>query len=116
MRVMLGLIVGCCLVPSALAAPPLTFDRDVKPIMQRHCVECHAGWFPASGLRLDTREHVLAGGSQGKAVIAGQPDKGWLVNMIVPVAGNPSKMPPGPPQLSGEEIATIKQWIRDGAR
>jgi uncharacterized membrane protein len=98
------------------AAPPVSFERQIQPILQRHCVECHSGWFPASGLRLDTRARVLEGGKQGRAVIPGEPDKGWLVNMIQPVAGNPSRMPPGPSQLSGDEIALIKQWIREGAR
>lgn len=97
------------------AAPAVTFDQ-IKPILKRHCVECHSGWFPASGLGLESREDLLAGGKQGKAVIPGQPDKGWLINMVTPIAGNPSRMPPGPQQLSPKEIGLIKQWIASGAR
>ncbi|WP_210395507.1 c-type cytochrome domain-containing protein [Motiliproteus sediminis] len=110
------LTVATLLMPAAHAGQAPTFDNAIKPIMEKHCVSCHSGWFPKSGLRLDTRENILEGGKQGRAVIPGKPEKGWLVNMIQPQGGNPSKMPPGPVQLTPQEITTIKRWIAAGAR
>lgn len=115
MRILLAMA-AAVIATSGHAGPAPTFDSAIKPIMEKHCVSCHSGWFPKSGLRLDTRENVLEGGKQGRAVIPGKPTKGWLVNMIQPQGGNPSKMPPGPVQLTPEEINTIKNWIAAGAR
>ena len=81
-RQSLGLWValGCfCLCREVVAAPPLTtnpadearhFAEQVRPLLARHCVECHRGDQPKGKLRLDnltpdfaeavTREHWSA--------------------------------------------------------
>ena len=48
---------------SAADDPPapasITYSRDVQPILERHCVACHRGWFPKAGLRLDSPGGLL---------------------------------------------------------
>src|SRR6266516_4156967 len=37
----IGLVVLICSTPSARAATPPTFHKDVEPILQSHCQGCH---------------------------------------------------------------------------
>ena len=67
-----------------------------------------------SGLGLATAEHMLKGGKRGAAVVPGDAE-GSLLYQAVAGKGE-LKMPPGRPALSTEELATIKQWIQDGAK
>jgi mono/diheme cytochrome c family protein len=57
-----GVVVGAAQTPLAAAKPPaqlilppwgdrpVSFLRDIQPILNRHCVECHSGLKPAGGL------------------------------------------------------------------
>ncbi|MCW8886716.1 MAG: c-type cytochrome [Motiliproteus sp.] len=117
MRIFLSAATALMLIlPTLAAAEPVRYQSDIKPIFDKHCVECHSGWFPDGGLRLNSLENIHEGGKQGRAVIAGQPEKGWLINLVRTKSGRYSKMPPGPAQLSEQEIQLIQQWIADGAR
>ncbi|MDP1591988.1 MAG: c-type cytochrome domain-containing protein, partial [Prosthecobacter sp.] len=49
------------LTTSALAAP-IDFVRDVRPIFQKHCYECHGEKKQKSGLRLDIKSEAFKGG------------------------------------------------------
>ncbi len=116
------LLTACCILlgPLLLPAPSLRaaevgYQRDIKPILDRYCVDCHSGWFADGGLRLDSLDNILAGGKQGPAVIPGQPEKGWLVNLIRSPPGRFSRMPPGPARLSDQQVALIQAWIAAGA-
>ena len=36
-----GMLVLCGCVASAVAAEPLTFEQDIRPILRAHCYDCH---------------------------------------------------------------------------
>ena len=74
-RGLLGALLAGALPGTGASAEPLGFERDLRPVFERHCVECHSGWFPSGGLRLNRLENILAGGPSGPAVIPGRPDK-----------------------------------------
>lgn len=94
----------------------VTYREQIKPIFDQHCVECHEGWFPKGGLRMDSLENLQEGGKNGPAYFAGKPDKGRLINMIKQVPGRFSQMPPGAKSLSEEQFQLIRRWIEQGAR
>ena len=94
----------------------VTFARDIKPIFDKHCVDCHSGWFPQAGLRLDSLEGVREGGRSGPAIVPGSPEKGWIPHSLRLPEGRRGKMPPGEQRLSAEESRLIDAWIRQGAR
>ena len=89
---------------------PLDFNRDVRPILARHCIACHGGVKRTKGLSFLFPETVLP---PGKAVvIPGDPEASELYRRIT--ADDPSyRMPPPEKgdQLSAEEIAVIRRWI-----
>ena len=43
------------------------FERDIRPILVRHCVSCHGGEKQESGLRLDSPAGIRRGGDGGSA-------------------------------------------------
>jgi mono/diheme cytochrome c family protein len=53
------------------------FEKRIRPVLVRHCYECHsaAAKAPKGKLRLDSREAARAGGESGPAVVPGKPDE-----------------------------------------
>ena len=47
---------------TARAADSVDFVKDVRPILQRHCVKCHGPDKQEGSLRLDQKESALRGG------------------------------------------------------
>ena len=112
-RAVLALLV-LALAPVAVAGEPageaeaaVTYAGHIKPIFDRHCVDCHRGWFPKAGLGLDSLEAIREGGRSGPAIVPGSPEKGWIPRSL----GLPDKH-----RLSAEETRLIDAWIRQGAR
>jgi hypothetical protein len=53
-------------------APKVDYQRDIQPILVKSCYSCHGVSAQMSGLRLDSRQAFLAGGTNGKIVVPGQ--------------------------------------------
>src|SRR5581483_7165289 len=66
-------------LPSASTKTDLTFDGDIAPILKASCLNCHGAERPRGDLQLDTLEHVLQGGRDGKMVVPGDSAKSLLV-------------------------------------
>ncbi len=47
------------------AAAPVDFARDIQPILQTHCYECHGAKKTKAKLRLDRRAAAMKGGDTG---------------------------------------------------
>lgn len=102
----------------APAEREIDFVRDVKPIFERSCFQCHGPEKPKSGFRLDTREGLLAGGDNGKAIIPGDSTNSVLIQVVAGTHSDIEQMPPkgkGEP-LSAEEISVLRAWIDQGAK
>ena len=82
------------------------FEKDILPIFERTCLQCHSGASPQGDLHLDRIESMLAGGKSGPALVPGDSDRSLLVSKLVSGA-----MPPGDANLSQEEIGAIRFWI-----
>ena len=88
------------------------FEREVRPILAEHCFSCHGPEKQKSGLRLDSLASMLAGGSRGPAVEAGNAES--LVMQAIRQTGE-LKMPPDQP-LATVEIETLARWVASGAQ
>lgn len=107
------LYVFTTLVPlSGLAAQPLTFEKDVRPIMKAHCFHCHGeGGVKEGMLDVRLRHWILAGGDSGEAIEPGSPDDSLLLDRVVS-----GEMPPDDKRLSDSELDTLREWIAQGAK
>ncbi|MEM1441899.1 MAG: PSD1 and planctomycete cytochrome C domain-containing protein [Verrucomicrobiota bacterium] len=91
------------------------FERRVRPLLVKHCYECHseAGGSQKGGLLLD-REHAwLEGGDSGKAVVPGNVSASLLLT-AVKYSDPDFEMPPKY-ALEAEEVAVFEKWILAGA-
>jgi len=99
---------------SASNGPSIDFDRDVRPILSNHCFQCHGEDKEArqAELRLDVRSAAI----EKSAIVPKQTDTSSLVARIT--SHDPDeRMPPASTNkpLSENQIATLTQWIREGA-
>lgn len=100
-------------------ARPLQFNRDIRPILSEHCFSCHG--FDAKKrkgeLRLDLAVHAHgAGESDLKALVPGKPEESEVWRRLT-TDDLDDRMPPKShkKRLSSEQVATLKQWIEEGA-
>ena len=89
------------------------FESTVRPLLADNCYACHSARVepPFGGLRLDSREGLLAGGDSGPAVVPGRPAESALVERL---HGRPMLMPPTG-SLAGDDIAALTRWVAMGA-
>ncbi len=116
MQIAVAVILGGCILLRSAAAEPVSFETDVQPIFQKHCIKCHGPDKQESDLRLDRRASLLRGGDFGEPSIL--PNKGDESFLVQVVAGkNPDlTMPPEGPRLTDQEVAIIRTWINEGAK
>jgi mono/diheme cytochrome c family protein len=96
-------------------AEPVDYVRQIKPILAKHCYECHGSKKQESGLRLDTPAAALKGGESGPAILPGKSEESLL---YLAVAGSDvvDRMPLKGKPLADSQIALLKSWIDEGAK
>jgi hypothetical protein len=118
------LLVGSDLVLGlGLSAPvraaELRFNRDIRPILSDHCFQCHGPDASArkGKLRLDLREAAVGDRKGGPVVKVGDPEGSPLIARVVTHDVEEVMPPPDLKKpLSESQVATLKDWIRQGAR
>ncbi len=117
------LILTLCLVTFAQATPVVAdddgrdnaraaqFEREIRPVLAAKCVQCHGEKKQEGGLRLDSREGLLAGGDSGPVLTAGKPDESLLITAL---HHRGPEMPPDK-KLPDKTILHFERWIEAGA-
>ncbi len=105
--------------PARAAEQPLSFNRDIRPILSEICFSCHGPDKKArkAGRRLDTREGALAESDGVRAIVPGDLAASELVARIV--SQDPDERMPPPEserKLTARQIAMLRKWIEQGAR
>ena len=91
----------------------IDFSKEVKPILQRSCTNCHARGKNKGGFSIDHIHSFLAGGDSGPAVYKGKGHESPLINLLL--SNDPDeRMPSKGEQLSISEVAVIRTWIDQG--
>ena len=64
-------------LPPASDKKDLTYEKDIKPLLQTSCLKCHGAEKPKSKYRVDSREALIKGGeSEEAAARASRPSWG----------------------------------------
>jgi len=108
-------------LPPAASKTGLTFEKDIKPILEKSCVKCHSGDKPKSKYRMDTLANVIKGGESGDAaIIAGNsaksPMAAYVSDLVEDMEMPPTEKRDKYPQLTKEQIGLIRAWIDQGAK
>ena len=89
------------------------FQKDVRPLLAEHCLNCHGGKKTKGDFDLATREGLLKGGTEGVGVVPFDVKASGLLKLVRhEVEPN---MPDDKPKLPDDAIAKITEWIENGA-
>jgi uncharacterized membrane protein len=109
-----GAPAGAAFAGPAERAP--VYPTLVRPVLQRHCVSCHAPGAARGGLVLDTPEAILKGGDHGPVVSPGRALSSELVRRIWLPADHADVMPPrGQRPMPAADAGLLRWWIDSGA-
>jgi len=90
------------------------FEKRIRPLLIEHCYMCHSEKRARSGLRVDSREALLKGGSSKEpAIVPGHPDESVLIQALR--GTHPSLEMPPQGKLTPAEIEAFTAWIKMGA-
>ncbi len=112
---LLGLLLGPG--PGRPLAAAVDFARDVRPLLNRHCTPCHGGVKKAGGVSFLFRESAMAPGKSGEIPFKpGDPEHSEAIRRLL-TADEDDRMPPAKhgPRLSETEVATFRDWVKQGA-
>jgi hypothetical protein len=97
-----------------MTAPRVDYQRQIRPILGKRCLECHSSDKRKGGLSLATYADALDGGRNGAAIRPGNSASSLLIHRLTGEVE--PQMPKDEDPLSGAELALIRQWIDQGAR
>ena len=111
-------LAGCADFPSPRPGEvAVSFERDVKPVLEYYCIECHdrksAGRY--GGLSLETGREAMTSGRHAPVILPGNADGSLLFQVLRFGHEDPLAMPPAPDKISDEQLAAVREWIRSGA-
>jgi len=118
---MLALAATALLAVSACErTPTVSYQKDVVPILDKHCKSCHVPGQPGyvvSGFELGSYDTLMKGTQFGPVVLPGDPLTSVLVMLIEGRVDPSLKMPHGGASTpSQDEILTIRRWVEQGAK
>lgn len=105
-------------LPPVAERSDVTFDADIKPLMERSCTKCHGEEKQKAKLRLDSRDAVLAGARDHPILVAGKSEESKIVLAVAKATEEEDEWMPPPDkaqELSAEEIGLLRAWIDQGA-
>jgi mono/diheme cytochrome c family protein len=99
----------------ARSADKVDFARDIQPILEKSCLECHGPEKPKGKLRLDSKAAALQGGQDGVVIVPGDAGQSDLYRRITLPADNDDVMPNKGDKLTKAQTDLIRDWINQGA-
>jgi hypothetical protein len=98
------------------SSKPVSFIKDVAPILKEKCFGCHGAKNPKGKLDMTKYASLRKGGTKGDPIVPGNPDESYLLTVLT--ATDKKRMPPkesGAP-LPQSQIELIERWIAQGAK
>lgn len=109
----MAFVVLCLTVPAS--GEPVSFRRDIAPILVDNCVSCHGPKKDEGGYRIDTYEQLFGEGDSGvPAITASSLDDSEAYRRIVSEDVD-ERMPLDSEPLTAAQVALIQRWIEEGA-
>lgn len=98
---------------------PPTYQANIKPILDAHCVACHVpggSGYEQSGLRLDSYDALMKGTRLNPVVHPGSSLSSTLYRMVSGQLDASIRMPHNEAKLTEENVRMIGAWIDQGAK
>ena len=113
MKTILLTLLGLLVLLRGTDAAPVSFFREVRPILRANCIGCHKPGKTKGGLDLTSHSALLKGGKSGDTVKPAHAEDSELFTQI---DGAEPEMPKDAEPLNATEVATIQRWITEGAQ
>ena len=110
-------------LPISLLGEEVDFEKEILPILQDRCIECHQAPYekngrlykPKAGLRMDGLAHLMFGSDDGPVLIPNHPSKSAIYTRVALPADDDDRMPPKGDPLTNVQQNLLRQWIGQGA-
>ena len=89
---------------------PISFAKEIKPILEARCVNCHGHGRAKGEFRIDSRETFLKGGGSGPAIVAGKSADSYLIELVMGFDPD-NVMPKKGTRLTRDQIGLLRAWI-----
>lgn len=96
------------------AAKPVDFVRDIQPILEKKCLQCHGRGHDKGGFRIDDRALLLGESDSGKSVVTGNSRDSYLIHLVAGLEPD-NIMPQKGGKLTAEQVSLLRAWIDQGA-
>lgn len=107
-----SLFLSAAMLGAASTASAVDYARQIAPILKQRCGDCHTTGSkkPKGDFAINRIEDMQ------KQVKGGEPQKSSLIISITLPEDDEDVMPPkGKGKVTPQEVATIRQWIQEGA-
>ena len=96
---------------------PVSFFKDIRPILQQNCQGCHQPAKTQGGYVMTEYASILKPGETGKpTIVPGNPDASYLVQEIRVRKDGSHVMPKGRDALPTIQIQLVERWVKEGAK
>ncbi len=103
-------------VVAVRADEPVSFKKDIAPILLGNCLACHGPKKSEGSYRIDSFERLMAAGdSELNGFVASNVDESEAFRRIIS-DDEGERMPLDGDPLPAEQIALIRRWIEEGAK
>lgn len=111
-------------IASRAGAQTVDFEKEVLPILENRCTECHREAYqdargrtrrPKADLRFDGKDWILRGSGDGPVLVPGKPEESSMYTMTVLPADDLDIMPAKGDPLTKDQTETLRRWIEQGA-
>ena len=94
----------------------IEFVKDIQPILQTYCVECHGPRKKKGGLRLEPIDAAFPTGDEDFwTMLPGDGESSLLVQRMLLPRDDDEAMPPKGDAVPADEIQKVITWINEGA-
>jgi mono/diheme cytochrome c family protein len=101
---------------TAESPSPVSFSKDIAPLLQQKCATCHGPGKTKGGYQLHTFAALMKPGESKEApVLASEPTRSRLFQLITAKDAD-DRMPQKDDPLPPPQIALIERWIKEGAK
>ena len=110
------ILASAVLISSETGHAAVDFQKEILPIFEANCVQCHGAEKAMGKLKLDSAAGIdekLA--DDDHLLVKGDPEKSELYKRLVLPADDKKRMPKGADPLDEASVDLIAAWIKEGA-
>lgn len=93
-------------------AEGIDFEKQIAPLLSKHCLRCHNESNREGDVSLVTRDDLLGGGDRAVLMVPQHPEASMLIEVL---QGDKPRMPHSGEPLSSYESELLTRWVAEGA-